>query len=50
MKFVQQIGGERVRPSQAGLEAMHVGVGQRLRPVVAHGWVSDDASGRVEPV
>ena len=39
-----------MRPSRAGLECTHVGVRQRLRPVVTHSWVNDDASGRVEAV
>ena len=44
VKFVQQRRGERVRPSQAGLEGMDEGVGERLCPIVTHRRIGDDAA------
>ena len=39
-----------MRPSQAGLEVMHVSVSEGLQSIVADGGIGDDASGRVEAV
>ena len=39
-----------MRPSQAGFKGMHVSIGQRLQTIIAHGWVGDHASGRVEMI
>ena len=50
VKFVQQVGRECVRPAETGLEGTHVGVRQRLCPIVSDCRVGDYASGRVEPV
>ena len=50
VKFVEQAGGESVRPSQGGLEGMDIRVGQGLRSVIADRRVKDDASGGIESV